>query len=353
MLSKRHPGCAHLASLRRQYLRLLLVEPYANESKDAETHLWMQTSYQFISLYKQSLAALEQTLQSAPRHQPRQGGHGPVEYRKLMQRFRQFLSDEEKFWTQFVVRYQRSFALHQARPVLVALNILTPSDEASLPSLPDSGDSNGGSNQTHGRNHFSFPPEESTPAPDPSEHDSRLAIFSKAIVCLGDIARYRELYNEAGGRPKAGHEDGTVPAKRGGRGRRGGIPGFDSIPRARNYDKAIQCYEQARFLFPVEGNSSHQLAVLAFYQGDMFSSLFHHYRALCVRQPYDTASENVKKILNKALEQKSKKTKDVPQTTIPESGEVPPRLRVEFLKENVVLLHALWRLGSDKLVYPS
>lgn len=312
----------------------------------------MQTSYQFISHYKQSLATLEQTLHSAPRHQPRQGGHGPVEYRKLMQRFRQFLSEEEKFWIQFVVRYQRSFALHQARPTLVALNILTPLDDANLPSLPDSGDTSGVSNQNHGRNYFYFPPEESTPTPDPAEHESRLAILSKAIVCLGDIARYRELYNEAGGRPKAGHEDGTAPAKRGGRGRRGGIPGFDSIPRARNYDKAIQCYEQARLLVPYEGNSSHQLAILAFYQGDMFSSLFHYYRALCVRQPYDTASENVKRILNKALDQQTKKTNDVSQT-MPETADVPPRLRVEYLKENIVLLHALWRLGSDKLVFPA
>ncbi|KAG6380081.1 hypothetical protein JVT61DRAFT_8163 [Boletus reticuloceps] len=335
-------------NLRRQYLRLLLVEPYATESKDAETHLWMQTSYQFISHYKQSLATLERTLQSAPRHQPRQGGHGPVEYRRLIQRFRQFLSDEEKFWMQFVSRYQRSFALHQARFVLVALSVLTPSDDANLPSLPDSGVSNGVSNQTHARNHILFPPEESTPVPDPAEHESRLAILSKAIVCLGDIARYRELYNEAGGRPKAGREDGAAPTKRGGR-RRGGIPGFDSIPRARNYDKAIQCYEQARLLVPYEGNSSHQLAILAFYQGDMFSSLFHYYRALCVRQPYDTASENVKKILNKALDQQIKKTRDVPQTTVTESGEVPPRLRVDYFKENIVLLHALWRLGSDKI----
>ena len=310
----------------------------------------MQTSYQFISHYKQSLTTLERTLQSAPRHQSRQGGHGPVEYRKLMQRFRQFLSDEEKFWSQLIARYQRSFALHEAYPILASLNIVTPSDDTNLPNLPDSGARNGASHQHHGRNHPFFPPEESTPAPDPAEHESRLAILSKAIVCLGDITRYRELYNEAGGRPKAGQEDGTVPAKRGGRASRGSIPGFDSIPRARNYDKAIQCYEQARLLVPYEGNPSHQLAILAFYQGDMFTSLFHHYRALCVRQPYDTASENVKKILNKALDQQTKKIKD-PHTTTPESSEVPPRLRVEYLKENVVLLHALWRLGPDKSVY--
>ncbi|KAF8839282.1 hypothetical protein BDN67DRAFT_785892 [Paxillus ammoniavirescens] len=336
-------------NLRRQYLRLLLVEPYAKESKDAETHLWMQTSYQFISHYKQSLATLDRTLQSAPRHQPRQGGHGPVEYRKLMQRFRQFLAEEEKFWTQFIVRYQRSFALHEAYPILAALNILTPSDDVSIPDLPHSGDTNGVSNQNHGRNQFSFPSEDTTPVLDPTEHESRLAILSKAVVCLGDITRYRELYNEGGGRPKAGHEDGGAPAKRGGRSRRGGLPGFDSISRARNYDKAIQCYEQARLLVPYEGNPSHQLAILAFYQSDMFSSLFHYYRALCVRQPYDTASENVKKILNKALDQQSKKIKGSAQAIPPDSGELPPRLRVEYFKENVVLLHALWRLGSDKV----
>ncbi|KAF9242266.1 hypothetical protein BU15DRAFT_72802 [Melanogaster broomeanus] len=336
-------------NLRRQYLRLLLVEPYAKESKDAETHLWMQASYQFISHYKQSLATLDRTLQSAPRHQPRQGGHGSVEYRKLMQRFRQFLAEEEKFWTQLIVRYQRSFALHEAHTILVALNISTPSDDVNIPNLPDSGDTNGVSNPNHGRNQFSFPPEDSTPTLDPTEHDSRLAILSKAIVCLGDIARYRELYNEGGGRPKAGHEDGMVPAKRGGRNRRGGIPTFDSIPRARNYDKAIQCYEQARLLVPCEGNPSHQLAILAFYQSDMFSSLLHYYRALCVRQPYDTASENVKKILNKALDQQTKKIKEGAQAPAPDSGELPPRLRVEYFKEKVVLLHALWRLGSDRV----
>jgi hypothetical protein len=27
---------------------------------------------------------------------------------------------------------------------------------------------------------------------------------------------------------------------------------------------------------------------------------------------------------------------------------MPPRMRVESFKEKVVLLHALWRLGSDK-----
>lgn len=333
-------------SLRRLYLRLLFVEPYAKESKDAETHLWMQTSYQFISTYKQNVATLDRTLQSAPRHQPRQSNHGPVEYRKLMQRFCQFLAEEEKFWTQLVARYQRSFALHEAQHILSALNIAIPDDLGA----PNSsiGGHEGVPSFSFGRNQFQFPLEGNTPSPtSPTERETNLAILSKAIVCLGDMARYRELYKEGGGRPRAGQEDGTVPARRGGRNRRGGVSGFDSIPRARNYDKAVQCYEQARHLVPSEGNPSHQLAILAFYQNDMFSSLLHYYRALCVRQPYDTASENVKKILNKSLDQQAKKTREGTQAA-PDIGDLPPRLRVESFKEKVVLLHALWRLGSDK-----
>ncbi|KAG1752084.1 hypothetical protein EDB19DRAFT_1903483 [Suillus lakei] len=333
-------------SLRRLYLRLLFVEPYAKESKDAETHLWMQTSYQFISNYKQNVAALDRTLQSAPRHQPRQSNHGPVEYRKLMQRFRQFLAEEEKFWTQLVARYQRSFALHEARHILSTLNIAIP-DDLGAPN-GSIGGHEGVPNPGFGRNQFQFPLEGNTPSPTNSaERETNLAILSKAIVCLGDMARYRELYNEGGGRPRAGQEDGAGSSRRGGRNRRGGAPGFDSIPRARNYDKAVQCYDQARLLVPSEGNPSHQLAILAFYQNDMFSSLLHYYRALCVRQPYDTASENVKKILNKSLDQQAKRTREGVQA-VPEFGDLPPRLRVESFKEKVVLLHALWRLGSDK-----
>ncbi|KAG1888250.1 hypothetical protein F4604DRAFT_1085109 [Suillus subluteus] len=333
-------------SLRRLYLRLLFVEPFAKESKDAETHLWMQTSYQFISNYKQNVATLDRTLQSAPRHQPRQSNHGPVEYRKLMQRFRQFLAEEDKFWTQLVTRYQRSFALHEAQHILSVLNIAIP-DDLGVPN-GSIGGHEGVPSSGFGRNQFQFPLEGNTPAPTSSaERETNLAILSKAIVCLGDMARYRELYNEGGGRPRAGQEDGTGPARRGGRNRRGGAPGFDSIPRARNYDKAVQCYEQARLLVPSEGNPSHQLAILAFYQNDMFSSLLHYYRALCVRQPYDTASENVKKILNKSLDQQAKRTREGIQAA-PDIGDLPPRLRVESFKEKVVLLHALWRLGSDK-----
>jgi protein SMG7 len=319
----------------------------------------MQTSYAFISIYKQRIASLDRALQSAPRHQPRQGGHGPVEYRKLMQRFRQFLAEEEKFWTQLVVRLRRSFGLDEAQSAFVTLGIL-PSAEATSAQEGVEPAHHKEVPTTNGRNQFQFPPEDSSPSALPhssAERVSRLAILSKAMVCLGDIARYRELYNESGGRPKAGHEESPLPARKNVRNKRGGAPGMEVIPRARNYDKAQQCYEQARLLVPYEGNPSHQLAILASYQKDLFGSLIHYYRALCVLQPYETASENLGTVVNKALDQWKARTKREKEKNGGKVGDgngsapLAPRLRVEIFKEKVVVLHALWRLGIDRYIF--
>ena len=330
-------------SLRRRYLNLLLVHPAAKESKDVENHLWMQTSYAFIASYKQRIALLDPAKQNHQRNQQQQGPPKAVEHRKLVQRFRQFLADEEKFWTQVLLRLLRLFDLHEAKPALIALGLLNEVDEV-VP-VPDSG-TDGVVHGVNGRNHFQFPPEDTSISFAPTtseEREARLATLSKALICLGDIARYRELYNESNGRPRAGHED-AGPARRG-RNRRGGAP--EAAPRPRNYDKAQQCYEQARLLVPDDGNASHQLAILSSYQKDSFASLFHYYRALCVRQPYDTAAENLGTVLTKALDswrQRMRREKD----KIEVSDGLSPRARIDLLKEKVVILHALWRVGMEK-----
>lgn len=320
------------------------MHPYAKESKDVENLLWMQTSYAFISTYKQRIASLDRALQANPRNQPRQGGHGPVEYRKLMQRFRQFLAEEERFWAKLIDRLQRSFGLDEAHAAVVSLGIV---GNELVP--PPSGDLSPQKNANE-RNNFQFPLEEPSPPQSAADRAGRMAILSKAMVCLGDIARYRELYNESNGRPKAGHEE-SPPVRRGGRNRRGGATGMEPVTRARNYERAQQCYDQARLLVPYEGNPSHQLAILASYQRDLFGSLVHYYRALCVLQPYDTASENLGVVLNKALEQwRNRVKRDKEKGVGPGSTVLAPHLRVDMFKEKVVVLHALWRLGIDRYV---
>jgi len=317
----------------------------------------MQTSYAFIASYKQRIQALDRGIQNQdivrqqgqrPQQDQRQDVSHVVEHRKLVQRFRQFLAEEEKFWTQLVVRLRRSFALNEATHALVSLGILSEAEEAvrDQPNITESteGVANGGA-----RNHFQFPPEDVSTSLVPTnaaDKEGRLAILTKAVVCLGDIARYRELYNESGGRPKAGQED-NAPAKRT-RTRRGGQSAVDLVPRPRDYHKAQQCYEQARLLMPDDGNPSHQLAIIAFYQKDSFASLLHYYRALCVRQPYDTASENLGSVLTRALDQWYHRSRRERNKRV-YSKDTPPRVRVELFKERVVVLHAVWKVGMKDM----
>ncbi|KDR77107.1 hypothetical protein GALMADRAFT_429038 [Galerina marginata CBS 339.88] len=317
----------------------------------------MQTSYAFIASYKQRIAALDRVIQNNQRShhqqgqqappQPRQSNHGVVEHRKLVQRFRQFLADEEKFWTQLVLRLRRLFDLGEAQPALVVLGLLTETDDGGVVNHVEPAETREGvMHGASGRNHFQFPPEDPTLSFVPTtmeEREGRLAILSKALICLGDIARYRELYNESNGR-RAGHEDG--PPRRG-RNRRGG-GGADAPPRPRNYEKARQCYEQARLLVPYDGNPWHQLAILSSYQKDSFGSLINYYRALCVSQPYDTAAENLGTVLTKALEMWRQRTRRERDKNGTNDIQLPPRVRVELFKERVVVLHALWRVGMEK-----
>jgi hypothetical protein len=318
----------------------------------------MQTSYAFIALYKQRISAVDLAIQSNQRqHQevrvpPQKDGnpyHGVVEHRKLVQRFRQFLADEDKFWTQLVLRLSRLFDLQEARPALISLGFLNEADEILAVGAASSDGSKAREDGMHvgnGRNHVQFPLEDTSLSYSPAtleEREDRLSSFSKALICLGDIARYREQYNESKGRPRAGHDD-AVPARRG-KSRRGGAP---DVVRPRNYDRSRQYYEQAQSLVPHEGNASHQLAILDSYQKDLFSSIVHYYRSLCVRQPYDTAAENLGTVLTKALEawkQKMKREKDKSDMN---AAVLAPRVRIEVFKEKVVVLHALWRVGMAK-----
>ncbi|KAJ3992713.1 hypothetical protein F5050DRAFT_868392 [Lentinula boryana] len=302
-------------TLRRRYLNLLLVHPYAKESENAETHLWMQTSYTFISEYKQHLTRIDRANQRSTQAQQSSTLSRPVEYRKLLQRFRQYLAEEYKFWTQFVVRYYRSFELTEAHDALVTLGILSDTADTAE-SIPSN----------NGRNHFQFPTATLSPPTTSADRESRLTILSKALVCLGDIARYREQYNEAGGRSRVGN----------------GGP-IANIPRPKNFEKARTCYEQAKFLTPHDGKPSHQLAIIASHEQDLFTSLVHYYRSLCVKHPYETASENMAGLLSRALEQLKAGSRI---NISPDLAHVP-KMRIEDFKRKVVVLHALWWLGDE------
>lgn len=323
-----------LRRLRAQYLKLLLLHPDSKEAKDIETHLWMQTSYPFISSYKQRIATLDAKLFSPhpPKHRVshQAGGGGHVEYRKTLARFRQFLAEEEKFYMLLLIRFRNQFDLVETQPALVQTEIIGLNTSDSHKS-------------DLGRN--IFPEQVDLFSLTSEQRSAKIAIFCKLLVCVGDIARYRERYNDGGNRPRAGHEEGFTAPRNNKGGKKAGYE--HNLARPRNYTRAKTIYEQARLLSPDDGNASHQLGILASYQKDSFGSMLHYYRALCVRQPYDTASDNLMTVLKKALEQhyttksETRKGIDMPEV---------PKVRVDRLKGLIVVLHAQWYLDTDEYV---
>jgi len=321
----------------------------------------MMTSYSLIASYKTRIAARDRALmvQNEQREQQRRQTqtqnqhdgqasqrksphHGVVEYRKLVQRFRQFLAEEEKFWTLLVQRMYRTFGLTEARAALTELGLLADLDK-DVNTQPDAEENETGQpidRTSNGRNHYQFPPENpSSLLSTASNRVSHLATFSKALVCLGDIARYRELYNDSQGRPRAGHDSITLAKRRNRKGQ-------EIVPRARNYDKAQKCYDQARLLVPNEGNPWHQLAILSSYQKNTFLMVMHYYRAFCVQQPYETAIDNLNMVLTKVLDTWKKYDQREREKAL--DMEMATHILVNTFQERIITLHALWRLGAER-----
>ncbi|KAJ0018645.1 hypothetical protein Pint_10547 [Pistacia integerrima] len=82
------------------------------------------------------------------------------------------------------------------------------------------------------------------------------------LVCLGDLARYKEQYE------KFGSED-------------------------HNWSVAATYYLEATMIWPDSGNPQNQLAVLATYVGDEFLALYHCIRSLAVKEPFPDAHNNL------------------------------------------------------------
>ncbi|KAF5742288.1 hypothetical protein HS088_TW09G00332 [Tripterygium wilfordii] len=82
------------------------------------------------------------------------------------------------------------------------------------------------------------------------------------LVCLGDLARYREQY---------------------------GKPGVER----HNWSIAASHYLEATMIWPDSGNPQNQLAVLATYVGDEFLALYHCIRSLAVKEPFPDAWNNL------------------------------------------------------------
>jgi hypothetical protein len=151
---------------------------------------------------------------------------GPTARRRLIHSFRTFLGQEEEFFRVLLGRLAAS---------------LYPADLAGLRSLGVVVDRDEGEEQFEAQR---------TDEERKARRNRAVPLAHKALICFGDLARYRELYNEPGGGPAAtGKKDGG--GKRGGKGK---AEGGERKPK--NWARAAECYHQARLLLPDNGELS-------------------------------------------------------------------------------------------------
>ena len=117
----------------------------------------------------------------------------------------------------------------------------------------------------------------------PEERREKLSMVYKALICLGDLERYREQYSDAARREAK--EGKTTHSK-----------------LLQRYMKATTYYDVARGLVPDDGSAFNQLAVIATYTGDNFSCVYYYFRALAIKNAFKNIDEILNKLLRKTFE---------------------------------------------------
>ena len=249
------------------------------------------------------------------------GVPNPAQRRRLLHSFRDFLAKEETFWRDLLIRIVGVFDVEEAKTPLRLLQIGVGDWEADP--------------------HF---------AGNKEIHDQAVLLCHKTLICFGDLARYRELYSES----KAQNQ----PKPRGGK----LAPKPADGPKEKTWARAYEAYHQARLLVPDDGNPSNQLAVLSGYQHDDLSTVYHYFRALCVRKAFSTAKQNLAptfaKILSvweteekrkadkRKLQASSGKYADADNDMVAPERDDSSELVVDF-KRSFVVLHAIIFQGTQ------
>ena len=145
---------------------------------------------------------------------------GPTARRRIIAAFKTFLVGEEEFYKSILSRFSPS---------------LYSSDLVGLQSL--------------GVSLLSTDDDESSEEPPTVEEikarrDKTIPLVHKALICFGDLARYREVYNEASSMSSA--PGGRKESKKGRK---------PEEKKAKNWSRAAECYHQARLLLPENGTS--------------------------------------------------------------------------------------------------
>lgn len=214
---------------------------HTTRSLEALGLLWLETTHALIHYYRAKLTEMDKVIAESPQaHRRSRGGArgleggmpppGPTARRRLVHSFRAFLGEEEDFYRVLLGRLAASLG-EKERINLRTVGVIVEWDEGEV--------------------------EQEQQRSDEEKAKRRTAVVQlahKALICFGDLARYRELYNEASGSATAGAGGGKKEAG----GRRGKSKTTESSTagaekKVKNWSRAAECYHQARLLLPENG----------------------------------------------------------------------------------------------------
>ncbi|WVO13520.1 hypothetical protein L204_101141 [Cryptococcus depauperatus] len=240
---------------RNAHLTLFFAHPLSPHSQSMDP-LWLHTTYILIQAYRDSIARLEASPTEAQAQSVGSGrrprSSGPA--KKVVTRFRQALASEETFYRSLIARIVRFYdltTLPNVVPVLKSVKLLSALQH-------DGSDRDGQFKAT------------------PQEKKTKLSLVYKALICLGDLERYKEQYK---------------PQQNGRREGEGG-----------KFEVAERYYFGAWSLNPDDGSAWNQLAVISTYIPNDFSTTYYYFRALAVRNAFKGADVILAKFFGKAFD---------------------------------------------------
>ncbi|CAG8627983.1 11866_t:CDS:2, partial [Acaulospora colombiana] len=172
--------------------------------------------------------------------------------RKLSSAFRSFLQEATGFYHDFVKKLAVHFGLKQLDPIIQKFGSTLESTDTS---------------------HCPY---------DDDIKQKVVLSCHKILIFLGDLARYRELQNDK---------------------------------LRKNWSTACDYYNNARQLVPESGNPHNQLAVIATYNADDLSAVYHYYRSLVLRYPFLTAKDNISLLFQKVMKSSTETSERVQENS--------------------------------------
>ncbi|KAF8945824.1 hypothetical protein BGZ47_001901 [Haplosporangium gracile] len=308
--------------LREEYERLILTDIVLAQSKEIESALWKNVFYIVIDGYRRKLTMLSRPDNSndhsnQQQHpQGRRGGGGgrgdegsrggnrdggrsrphgtrgnklpvpSVEFRKVSTKFRAFIQEATGFYHRLIQNLASCYDLNESGDSMHAVPI---GDRRPLSDITD------------------------------AARQSALSSCHKCYIFLGDLARYRQTFNDS---PK------------------------------KNWSAARDYYNEARNLLPSSGNPYNQLAVIATFTPNNFLALYFYYRSLAVRLPFMTARNNIKVLIQKIASdpEKGKKfVKDERYTDRQAPNSKDSAQLDDFLAEFILLHGALFMRSAEEV----